>query len=228
MCPSYKSNQPTISPQSSHKSSHNPPTILPASVRVGWGSGLPFGNAPNPMPPLPSSWRCVSAWVRGALSGMPRAPSRPPAPFRVLNRSATHNHTRSHPLSHTHQPTATAHRPTEPHTSTHSHCTSTHRATHILPQPLHINPPSHALSPHSLCTSTHRATHILVQATAHAPRRRASLCLPAMQPYERAAQPVGALPPCNATLRARRAAARRFASLQCLALARPPPSAASV
>lgn len=87
---------------------------------------------------------------------------------------------------HTYPPTATAHRPTEPRTSTHSHC-----------------------------TSTHRATHILAQATAHAPRSRSALCHPAMLPYKRASQPLGTLPPCNATLQTRLAAARRSASLQC-------------
>ncbi len=90
--------------------------------------------------------------------------------------------------------------------------------------------------------SAHKATHIRTHpptilahqptkqptATAHQPTEPRTSCLPAMQPYERAAQPRVALPPCNATLLARLPAGRRFASLQCLALARPPPSAASV
>ena len=56
------------------------------------------------------------------------------------------------------------------------------------PQPLHINPPSHALPASLQCNPT------------SAPTSRSALCLPAMQPYERAAQPRGALPPCNASL----------------------------
>ena len=190
-----------INPQSPHKSTHNPPTILPTSRR-GWGSGLPFGNAPNPMPLRSSSWRFVSVWLWGSLSGMPHDPDRLFASLPALHRSATHNHTRSHPLSTAHQPTATAHRPTEPRTSTHSLCTSTHRATHGAST---CRP--RVLAP--LHPAAHKATHILAQATAHVPRSRSALCHPAMLPYKRASQPLGALPPCNAPHRGASSRRRR-------------------
>lgn len=104
--------------------------------------------------------------------------------------------------------------------------TTAHRPTNLKPnEPLHTDPPSRPPShPPSRPPSRPRAP----------PRSRASVPSPpfvarsnprfprtsshistAQPPCSRASQPLGALPPCNATLRERRPAGRRSATLQC-------------
>ena len=72
-------------------------------------------------------------------------------------------------------------------------------SAHILPQSSRINPPS---NPHPLHINPlrHAQPATLQCYPTDAPRSRSALCRPAMPPYWRASQPLGALPPCNASL----------------------------
>lgn len=106
-----------------------------------------------------------------------------------------------------------------PHTSTHSHCTPTHRATHINPQPLHIDPPSHA---HPPTATAHRPTEPRTISPQPLHINPPSHALPRTSYRTRASQPLGTLPPCNAPLQTRLAAARRSATLRCSPTDAPP------
>lgn len=72
-------------------------------------------------------------------------------------------------------------------------------SAHILPQSSRINPPS---NPHPLHINPlrHAQPATLQCYPTDAARSRSPLCHPAMTPYWRASQPLGALPPCNASL----------------------------
>ena len=72
-------------------------------------------------------------------------------------------------------------------------------SAHILPQSSHIYPPSH---PHPLHINPlrHAQPAALQCHPTDAARSRSPLCRPAIPPYWRASQPLGALPPCNASL----------------------------